>query len=249
MRDWIAESTSDGLKKLHQAAGIRIPGTLSIFTVSGEGSANQLRALYRDEDEAVLSFVSQSNSDCASNTTIAGSSYGSVISICQPEFEVKIDDGTKQQIKLTLFHELYHAAQFQLAGMDYPVESYQVLLARLGPNWLLEGSAEYFSISQNMFVDFIHDYFVSQFKRSARKTERRLSELAAHDLHPDGSRDVYELGMYAAFKLASKHGDKSLSRFYSDLGLGLTWEQSFHKNFEATPDEFYEEFEASNIRE
>jgi len=107
-------------------------------------------------------------------------------------------------------HEYFHEIQFTLSGRNS-----QVLP---GPDWLIEGSADYES-----FRVFAEDYHLEEFQRERNISkdltwglQNPLSSLESMDqARAEDSKAAYTLGLVASEFLAKNYGEENiLSKFW-----------------------------------
>jgi hypothetical protein len=148
--------------------------------------------------------------------------------------------GHKAQRAYALAHELFHVVQNELVGKqpDGCCDEQQ-FLGRLGPVWLIEGSAEY--VAFRLLSD-----------SGRMKLDREMKNQANNAKKASGRADDFELrsayfsdpmapsvGMVATQDLIGTVGLSSLTQFWAELGRGSAWPSAFRRAFGIAPNAFY----------
>jgi hypothetical protein len=144
-----------------------------------------------------------------------------------------------------VIHEYFHVAQFRLAG-SAATRSFFASTAHyntvLGPNWLLEGSAEYFSwrVMQNAELVSLDDYL-------------RLLD-TKEDVDPEGletyleffsaGQNSYDASLRAVAFLIRDNDEQDLMRYFFEIGQSRAWPLAFASSFGKTLDAFYRQYGA-----
>jgi hypothetical protein len=147
------------------------------------------------------------------------------------------------QLRLAV-HEYFHAVQMDLVGpklakLYYSSPTDQV--TPVGPNWLLEGSAELIGWSALQSADLL-------------SLDDHIAKLQPPDLSLAGlesflgffihGQPSYDLSLDAVYRLVSVRGPASLVQYYGLIGAGQTWQSAFEQAFGQTPADFYEKYSA-----
>ena len=151
--------------------------------------------------------------------------------------------GSLAQRTFGLAHEYFHILQFERAYDD--AASCCESRERLGPQWLVEGAAEYVAFriladSKRLNLQREIDWHT----RQAGKTGLPLAEMHARDgfySEPLAS----SAGMIAAHMLAESAGLGALGQFYTELGTGQPWSEAFEAAFGETLEAFEARYEAA----
>lgn len=145
-------------------------------------------------------------------------------------------------VRMALAHEMFHYVQHVLSrrleqGLRFAGSSRR----RMGPEWLVEGSANYFGV------------------RHTAKQERRLRQFRLGELRSAAgpsptpihkmigaqkvrSEKEYLSAQLAARLLAERAGEQSLITYWRELGAGKTWEDAFEASFGVSLREFTADF-------
>jgi hypothetical protein len=149
------------------------------------------------------------------------------------------------QIRLVA-HEYFHHLQFWLVGPEASRSFFEApvgTLTKLGPNWLLEGSAEYFSwrVMQDAGLVGLADYLL----RLDMKDDVDPADLETYlDFFATGQAS-YDASLRAvAFLLAGDEKGASLIRYFFEIGQGMPWQAAFLASFGQTVESFYKNYGA-----
>ena len=153
--------------------------------------------------------------------------------------------GRSAQRSFALAHEYFHMLQYERAvgSLDGCCSGINTL-AMLGPQWLVEGAAEYIAFrllgdSGKMNLKREIDWH-TQKAAEVGSTLQQMQTRAGYYAEPRAS----SAGMIAAHLLAETTGLESLARFYDEIGAGKDWEAAFEAAFELTPEAFATRYEA-----
>ena len=179
---------------------------------------------------------------CNSRETVYGIYTGDVIALCIFDSENFDPEISRKFISITLAHELFHAAQFSLLGIN-SLDEVKSSIDTLGPAWLLEGSAFYFGEFHGCpSCDGLEpNNVINGLSRISEGFSQSYEELELFDDSPPHSEALYYKGFLASLVLARDHGDKALIEFYERLGSGEKWESAFYSSFGIEVDDFYSE--------
>lgn len=138
-------------------------------------------------------------------------------------------------------HEYFHTLQMSLVGPDVARSFYSGPITEasvLGPNWLLEGSADYLSW---MTLEWL----------ALGELDTRIANLPSglaspRDLEPYASfygtgQSAYDASLAAVYRLVGDRGSLSLINYYRFIGNGATWQNAFRLAFGIGVDAFYDE--------
>jgi predicted metalloprotease with PDZ domain len=146
------------------------------------------------------------------------------------------------QIRLAA-HEYFHLAQYRLVGAEITREFYGAEIGRetpLGPNWLLEGSAEYFSwrVMQDAELLSLNDYV----RRLDMRDDVDPADLETYlDFYLTG-QDSYDASLRAVAFLLASNDEQDLMRYYFEIGRGETWRDAFRSSFGQSLESFYQAY-------
>ena len=115
-----------------------------------------------------------------------------------------------------------------------------------GPRWLIEGSADLVSFK------VLDDYRLGNYQttslariqvvRSSSTPLQNLESWTGMTSADGGTNAAYAIGFAASERLANTVGLSSLAAFWSGIGGGLTWQESFGRAFGRSISAFYTEF-------
>ncbi len=161
---------------------------------------------------------------CANSDVFSGDWFGS---------------GRSAQRSFALAHEYFHMLQYERAvGSLDGCCSGNNTLKLLGPQWLVEGAAEYVAFR------LLGDSGKLNLKREIDWHTQKAAEVSS-SLEQMQTREGYyaeprasSAGMIAAHLLAESSGLPSLAKFYDEIGSGKPWEAAFEAAFGMTPEAF-----------
>lgn len=153
--------------------------------------------------------------------------------------------GSAAQRTFALTHEYFHNLQFELGGdrARHCCTEGDNPLALLGPQWLVEGSAEYMAfviLGDSRQMNFKKE--IAGQLRNAGTVGTPLSGLETRNGYYS-ERGASWAGLSAVHILVGKSGFTSLPAFWRAMGTGATWKQAFQTAFGETPDAFYSAYE------
>ncbi len=150
------------------------------------------------------------------------------------------DDATRAKI---LAHEAFHIMQFELAGPQ-GLDGGPDDVPRAGPQWLVEGAAEYIGYraiaSQGLIgMSAIRAQWISRTKLTASLLRSRETSAGLF-----AEPEPYQISPLAVDFLLAARPDALLVAYYEAIGGGETWQSAFATVFGMSIETFYEEFEA-----
>lgn len=138
-----------------------------------------------------------------------------------------------------LAHEMFHQMQYDLSETrdDRP----GVGPRKLGPAWLVEGSAEVIEFLYIQALLPADGPELFELQNPARRSRKTLSSLQAHGSVRDPAS--YGVARFAATLLARRHGVDGFINYFAALGRGQNRTEAFERTFGQTPEAFEAEFE------
>lgn len=131
-------------------------------------------------------------------------------------------------------HENFHSIQSYLG-------KYNASTQRSLPVWFVEGSADYFGYMSYANANKKSYYSIRSMIDLGPVTTGRLSDYSTYSPNP------YNIGRVAIEYLSASKGFDSVVRVFADYGNGISFEESFSKQFGITLTEFYDKiFVAKN---
>ena len=180
---------------------------------------------------------------CRPSVIISGFASPAYMAICLPVLEDDLSLGERLLLKHVALHEYVHAVQYQLAGLS-PHGSQAQWAGHLGPLWMVEGVATYLAF-YSAFIKIDPDLVKAAAKLLSLEPSAELGSFDDHAAREAAPQDLYEQGLLAVMELVRLSSDKALVQYYRDIGAGLSWKESFEKNFTMTPEAFYAHFAGS----
>jgi hypothetical protein len=148
-----------------------------------------------------------------------------------------------EQLRLAA-HEYFHTLQMTLVGPDVAKTFYSGAIDQpsvIGPNWLLEGSAEYLSWMTLEWLSLGElDTRIPSLQPGAP-----LRDLASYASFYGAGQPAYDASLAGVYRLASDRGPAGLISYYRYVGYGLTWQDAFLLAFGENADDFYEAYESA----
>jgi hypothetical protein len=140
----------------------------------------------------------------------------------------------------TVLHEYVHIVQFYRSG------GAQHFKPDTGPEWLVEGSAEFLSlraIDNEHLIDFNLQRNRKIEQAKLVRTPLGITATGANAKDAEIYR-LYALGFLATEFLAANHGGEgNILKFYSTISSFNAWPNAFKQTFGISIDEFYTQFE------
>jgi hypothetical protein len=148
------------------------------------------------------------------------------------------------QIRLAA-HEYFHVLQFRLSGPAATRSFFRTPIgapSAMGPNWLLEGSAEYFSwrVMQDAELLRLNDYLA----RLDQKDDVDPAELETYLEFIVAGQDSYDASLRAVAFLLQDKDEQALLRYFFAVGQATPWQTAFASAFGLTIEAFYRDYGA-----
>ena len=158
--------------------------------------------------------------------------------LCWPD-AVRAPLPQDEAVRPLLAHEFFHQLQYKLSGTDAQVR--QEAPRRLGPAWMVEGSAEVVEwLAKEGTLPAGGPAFFD-LQSPARRSRVTLQELTPRASLRGPS--AYGISRFATVLLVQAHGLDALVNYFSDLGAGHSQDVAFAQNFGMARARFEEEFE------
>lgn len=138
-----------------------------------------------------------------------------------------------------LAHEIFHQMQYDLS--DTRDDRPGVGPRRLGPAWLVEGSAEVLELLYIQALLPADGDALFDLQSPARRSRKTLSSLQAHGSVRDPSS--YGVARFASVLLARRHGVAGFINYFKGLGDGKSRTDAFEQAFGQSMEAFEAEFE------
>jgi hypothetical protein len=223
---------------------IHLAGTIKVIASSNETElAEQLAANSRYPMR--LSTARRIIRDQCRGQDLSGLNTPSIIVLC-----VGADFNWKQPylgLRRLITHEISHEIQRQMAGYtSLAIVNNKNLVARMGPRWLVEGSAIAFELDA-LFPYLDATQHIAIFRgEKTRYSGKTLSKLTFNS----AISELY-FGNYATLAgqmLANrKEGLRNYFTYWKLLAR-MDWQEAFLKAFGLTPKAFFKEFSQGSVR-
>lgn len=152
----------------------------------------------------------------------------------------------EQRLPPILTHEFTHQLQYHLANDDPPQRINGTKELLLGPNWMVEGTAEVFERIYSVKVqgkDAANTADQALFNMQAGALRSRLTLTQLIDAGSTKGRGGYGTARFAAFVLAQRNGTEGLLEYFAVLGQTKDRNVAFEKVFGLSFDKFEADFE------
>ncbi len=253
VQDSLRELASDALDRLHEVFEVSLAETITILAATNKPDLRQIWMQHAGATSDASAFDRIYDLACSNGSIVGGFEFQGVLAICLPKGNIDLTVSLRQPdtqsarnrftVKLLLFHEIFHAAQYQLLGRpgDGPASQ---LLQKWGPEWLVEGAAGYFAIRAG-FNDGAAGPIYVKIRNEIGGPAGDLSKYESIHKYHASRTDIIELadqGGYAAFVLAGMAGDRSITEFYEKIGFGMHWKTAFLEAFGRSVEDFYRQY-------
>ncbi len=202
-----------------------------------------LTKLRRARKESVKDLSVPVANQCRSLERVKAAALSNQIIFClknQAAFDQVIASEIQTDLNQTMIHEYTHHIQRELANAKLRSRPLGGMRRYLGPNWMVEGGAEYFT-SQFQSPNRGREEMLAYLKSEVASTNKRLGELRPH--RSVSTSDDYALALFATYVLAKRFGDESLLVYWREVGKGYPWEQAFEAAFGMTLESFESRFQ------
>ena len=152
----------------------------------------------------------------------------------------------QQRLPPILAHEFTHQLQYHLANDDPPQRINGTKELLLGPNWMVEGTAEVFEWIYSVKVqgkDAANTADQALFNMQTGALRSRLTLTQLTDAGSTKGRGGYGTARFAAFILAQHNGTEGLLEYFAVLGQTKDRNVAFEKVFGLSFDKFEVDFE------
>ena len=169
----------------------------------------------------------------------------STVVICA--YANELDSIAWADMRQILLHEAYHAAQFQLLSAPERNESREERLQDWGPEWIVEGSAQYYALRYPLpcsadGISYLRKKTVA-YPIGLQELELYWEQTDKNSAIGRDNRDLnYSLSLLATCVLVASSEPVNLHRYFQIIGLGQSWEAAFAEAFGQSISSFYGEF-------
>lgn len=150
-----------------------------------------------------------------------------------------------QRIQL-IAHELFHTQQYALTGdraANYVSDP--IGTTTMGPNWLIEGAAEYvgYSLAEKLEFMTIAARYAPDLQRARNWESNGAFPLSEYETKQQAGRPFFwDVGRVGVQALVARTGIESLPIFWREMGTGADWKDAFKTAFAVDVGAFYDEF-------
>ena len=163
---------------------------------------------------------------------VAGAAYLKFMYICWDNPHQADSAWLKRSRKwlgMMMAHEYMHLVQAELGGARSEGFSGGSLRARMGPAWLVEGSAEVVAARFGKRALRLRAPVLAELHDWSLKSKKSLHGMRAHKtVRTSGD---YDFAHYAVHILTRISGEEALFTFWRRLGAGQSWDQAFEGAF------------------
>jgi len=215
--------------------GTKAPLTVDIFIGSSLRSVSQTMDQTLGASDSLASIERAWSRRCANSQKPGAFAKAKLIVLCIPsenELSVSIQQYQDTIIEL-LAHEYFHSIQLQISGAFSAIEyeKYPVF-GSPGPDWLLEGSAQYIGLLERFSAQEIYSAFLADVDRLGYSDKEQCDRLIEQQARFDPMRGKRAISIIAVTKLINDTSWQRLVEFYADIGMSFDWKQSYRKVFE-----------------
>ncbi|WP_217356595.1 hypothetical protein [Ruegeria atlantica] len=217
-------------QRVRSDQGIGVPFPAIVIVGDTADSLYPLVLQYAATNVTWEEFQRAYDGTCSTRKTTSGWAAFNHLVIC-------LEPGDKNLIGLepVFIHEEIHVIQFQLAGQPGGLADDETRLKAMGPEWLLEGMAEFPALviygGIEVSMDFDHAGLNLRDLETYQEFNNSPSEISG------------PLVNAAAATLLEGRSFRRAFEFYEALGKGQPWRDAFKQTFGLSVDEFYLEFD------
>lgn len=217
---------------------IRLAGTIKIIASPNEAELAEQLAL-NSRYRMRLTTARRIIRDQCRGQDLSGLNTPGLIVLCfGPDFDWK---QSYVNLRGLVTHEISHEIQRQVAGYtSLAIANNEVLVARMGPRWLVEGSA--IALELKALLPYVD---VNEHITMFRQERDNYSGEKLKKLNFQSATSKQHFGDYAALAgqmLANRKEGHAGYFTYWKLLARMDWEDAFTKTFGLTPEDFYKEF-------
>ncbi len=225
----ITEIISRSLNHLNRTLGANLALPLTIIVGADKANLQTLWNQAHKTEKNRAGFAIAYATSCASSAESGGFASAWVLLICLKEGDLRFRGGRGADAeerrrtgmaRLSILHEMVLAAQFQLLGGADPLTA-DARLAQWGPEWLLEGSANYIAM-RTVYTPQSLCAHLAALAEQAALHDRRLEQFETFGAREADIALLYRMGTLAAADLSIRSGDEALARFLPNWGLDMT---------------------------
>lgn len=224
--------------------GIRLAGQFVLVAAEDDRSLKSVMDTGLERmDRPALNLGDRYERYCTDNK-VGGLAGRNFIALCWPEATAPDPAYSALRsagVRPVLAHEFAHQAQYELAA-DIPPRLRNDGTALLGPEWMVEGMAEYVELRFTAAPDVVDGPDFFDLQSPARRSRTALSDMRANGSVISPSD--YQVVRFAALLLAQKHGGRALFDYFESLGRLGDQAEAFRATFGQDMEAFETEFES-----
>ncbi|MDC0658171.1 peptidoglycan-binding domain-containing protein [Leisingera sp. SS27] len=221
------------LRFMDREYGIVLAGHIGIAAAGGTKEVQGfVRHLLRDMSSARFNPDASIAAHCKNTFGVAGAAYLKFMYICWDNPHQADDAWLKRSRKWLgsmMAHEYMHLFQAELGGARSEGFNGRAVRARMGPAWLVEGSAEVVAARFGKKALRLRAPGLPELHQRSLKSQKSLNGMRAHKtVRTEGD---YDLAHYAVHVLTRISGEEALFSFWRRLSTGQSWDQAFQGTF------------------
>ncbi|MEW2911180.1 hypothetical protein [Leisingera sp. JC11] len=228
------------LRFMDREYGIVLAGHIGIAAAgSTKDVQGYVRRLLRDMSSARFNPDASIAAHCNKPFGVAGAAYLKFMYICWDNPHQADGAWLKRSRKwlgMMMAHEYMHLVQAELGGARAEGFNGGSLRARMGPAWLVEGSAEVVAARFGKRALRLRAPGLAELHEMSLESKKSLNGMRAHKTVRTGGD--YDFAHYAVHILTRISGEEALFTFWRRLGAGQNWDQAFEGAFGIRMGEF-----------
>lgn len=213
--------------------GVVLAGNIGIAAAGNTKTVQgYVRRLLSQMSDATFNADASIAAHCKNPFGVAGAAYLKFMYICWDNPHQADKAWLKRSRKWLggmMAHEYMHLVQAELGGARSEGFNATAVRARMGPSWLVEGSAEAVAARFGRKALRLRAPGLSELRDMSLKSEKSLRGMRAHNtVRSEGD---YDLSHYAVHILTRISGEEALFTFWRQLSTGQSWDQAFQGAF------------------
>lgn len=221
------------LRFMDREYGIVLAGHIGIGAAGNTKDVQTyVRRLLRDMSSARFNPDASIAAHCNKPFGVAGAAYLKFMYICWDNPHEADNAWLKRSRKwlgMMMAHEYMHLVQAELGGARSEGFHSNSLRARMGPAWLVEGSAEVVAARFGKRALRLRAPGLAELHEWSLKSKKSLRGMRAHKTV--STSGDYDFAHYAVHVLTRISGEEALFTFWRRLNAGQNWEQAFKGAF------------------
>lgn len=184
------------------------------------------------------------NKACNQGHSYGGVAYRNQLLVCWPKpksLDRKWQRKTSAIVTGIMVHEYMHHAQRELTNDKFFASRNYYARRKMGPAWMVEGTAEVVQFDWLVRRGGIKDPGVGGLITRASKSTKTLRSM--HDYGSVKGGRQYTVAHLAAQLLAERHGERAMFTYWRQIGRGHNWEAAFQAAFKMRLSDYERLFE------